>query len=54
MTYRQVVSYGMIAGLRLDEIMRTPPGMVIDLYLYRRDYDDQQHMLVRKKKEEMP
>ena len=52
MTYRQVVSYGMIAGLSLDEIMRTPPGMVIDLYLYRRDYDDQQHRLMRKKKEE--
>ena len=51
MTYRQVVSYGMIAGLSLEEIMRTPPGMVIDLYLYRRDYDDEQHMLTRKKKE---
>lgn len=51
MTYRQVVSYGMIAGLRLDEIMRTPPGMIIDLYLYRRGYDDEQHMLTRKKKE---
>ena len=52
MTYRQVVSYGMIAGLSLDEIMRTPPGMIIDLYLYRREYDDEQHGLVRKKKEE--
>ena len=51
MTYRQVVSYGMIAVLRLDEIMRTPPGMIIDQYLYRRDYDDEQHMLTRKKKE---
>ena len=51
MTYRQVVSYGLIAGLTYDQTMRTPPGMVLDLYLYRRDYDDQQHGLVRKKKE---
>ena len=51
MTYRQVVSYGMIAGMSLEEIMRTPPGMVIDLFLYRRDYDDQLHRLTRKKKE---
>ena len=54
MTYRQVVSYGLIAGLSYDQTMRTPPGMVIDLYLYRRDYDDQQHRLKRKKKEETP
>ena len=52
MTYRQVVSYGMIAGLSFDEILRTPPGMVLDLFLYRRDYDDQLHRLTRKKKEE--
>ena len=51
MTYRQVVSYGLIAGLSYDQVMGTPPGMVLDLYLYRRDYDDQQHGLVRKKKE---
>ena len=41
----------MVAGLTLDEIMHTPPGMVIDLFLYRRDYDDQLHRLTRKKKE---
>lgn len=53
MTYRQVVSFGLIAGLTYDQVMRTPPGMVIDLYLYRRDYDDQQHGLTRKRKEAM-
>lgn len=41
----------MVAGLTLDEIMHTPPGMVIDLFLYRRDYDDQLNRLTRKKKE---
>lgn len=41
----------MVAGLTLDEIMHTPPGMVIDLFLYRRDYDDQLHGLTRKRKE---
>lgn len=51
MTYRQVVSYGMIAGLSLSEIMRTPPGMVLDLFLYRRDYDDQLHRLRRRRRE---
>ena len=47
MKFRQVVSYGLIAGLSYGEVMRTPPGMVIDLYLYRREYDDQQHRLMR-------
>jgi hypothetical protein len=34
-----VVSYGLIAGLRRDEINRMKPGEVITLYMYRRDYD---------------
>lgn len=39
MTYRRVVSYGLIAGLRPDEINRMTPGKVMDLYDYRRQYD---------------
>ena len=42
-----VVSWGLIAGLSLDEIHRMKPGAVMDLFLYRRKYDDQQHFIVR-------
>jgi len=41
------VSWGLIAGLRLDEIHRMRPGAVIDLFLYRRQYDDEQHYIQR-------
>jgi hypothetical protein len=34
-----VVSWGLIAGLTLEEINRMRPGAVMDLYLYRRQYD---------------
>jgi hypothetical protein len=42
-----VVSYGLIAGLRVEEIHRMRPGAVLDLFVYRRDYDDQQHSITR-------
>ena len=42
-----VVSWGLTAGLRLDEIHRMKPGQVIDLFIYRRKYDDIQHGIVR-------
>ena len=42
-----VVSWGLIAGLRIEEIHRMRPGAVLDLYLYRRQYDDIQHGIVR-------
>jgi hypothetical protein len=42
-----VVSWGLIAGLSLAEINRMRPGAVMDLYVYRRNYDDQQHGIVR-------
>lgn len=29
----------MIAGLKVEEINRMKPGMVLDLYEYRRQYD---------------
>ena len=43
-----VVSWGLIAGLSLCEIHRMKPGAVIDLYIYRRNYDDAQHGITRK------
>lgn len=42
-----VVSRGLIAGLRLPEINRMKPGAVMDLYIYRRNYDDIQHGVIR-------
>ena len=39
MTYRRVVSCGLIAGLTKDEINRMRPGEVLDYYAYRRRYD---------------
>jgi hypothetical protein len=35
-----VVSYGLIAGLRREEIDRMRPGEIFDLYVYRRLYDE--------------
>ncbi len=42
-----VVSWGLIAGLRVEEIHRMRPGAVMDLYIYRRNYDDTQHGIRR-------
>jgi len=30
-------------------MMRMPPGLVMDLYIYRQRYDDQEHGVKRKK-----
>lgn len=40
MTYRRVVSYGLIAGLRRDEIDHMRPGEILDLFYYRSVYDN--------------
>ena len=40
--------WGLIAGLSLPEIHRMRPGAVMDLYTYRRNYDDVQHGVIRK------
>lgn len=39
-----MVSYGLIAGLRKDEIDREKPGLVLDLYYYRGEYDKSTRM----------
>ena len=63
LTWRQVVTYGLIAGLRIDEMQSLiaglqidemqsmAPGLVLDLFSYRRMYDDEQHRIQRKKEE---
>ena len=43
-----IVSWGLTAGLSLQEIHRMKPGQVMDLFIYRRQYDDQQHGIMRK------
>ena len=39
----------MIAGLSYSETRRAAPGLIVDLYIYRRDYDDAEHGIKRKK-----
>lgn len=40
---RRLIGCGLIAGMTLKEIMRAAPGFVMDMYLYRQDYDDVMH-----------
>lgn len=47
MTARKYISYGLIAGLTLEETLASAPGFVADLYIMRRRYDDEQHGLKR-------
>ena len=42
-----VVSWGLIAGLRLEEIHKMRPGEVMDLFIYRRQYDEVMHWITR-------
>ena len=42
-----VVSWGLIAGLSLPEINRMRPGAVMDLFIYRRRYDEVMHWITR-------
>lgn len=41
------MAYGLIAGLQFNQIQGMRPGMVLDLYVYRQRYDDEQHQLRR-------
>lgn len=43
MTFRGVTAWGLIAGLRLGEMAPLSPGFVCDLFVLRRQYDDEQH-----------
>lgn len=46
-----MASYGLIAGVSFTEQRRLRPGMLCDLYVLRRQYDDDQHGIERKKEE---
>ena len=47
MSYRQLVAYALRAGLTFTEARRMAPGMIFDLFIMRRRYDDEQHQLKR-------
>ena len=49
MTYRQLLAYALISGLRIGEARRMMPGLICDLYIYRMRYDDMEHGIKRKK-----
>ena len=42
-----MMSFALIAGLTYTEALPMTPGMICDLYIYRRRYDDEQHRLKR-------
>lgn len=48
MTARKLIGYGLIAGLTYSEVLKSPPGAVLDWYFMRLKYDDQQHGVKRK------
>lgn len=41
----------MTAGASFRETGLLQPGEIVDLYLYRRRYDDEQHQITRKKED---
>lgn len=49
MSYRLLLSFGLIAGLPYERCQRSSPGFIEDLYIYRQRYDDQQHGIRRRK-----
>lgn len=46
-TCRRLMAMGMFAGLSLQDLDGLTPGETLDLYLYRRDMEDEQHGLTR-------
>ena len=42
------MSYGLIAGLTFGETLASAPGFVMDMYIARRNYDDEQHGIRRR------
>ena len=47
MTFRKIVSYGLIAGLTYTEMQDLRPGFVLDQFILRRNYDDVMHGIKR-------
>lgn len=46
-TWRRVTGEGLIAGISVTEQRHLRPGLVVDLYRQRQQYDDEQHGIKR-------
>lgn len=51
MTYRTVTSWGLIAGVSVSDQRHMAPGMLCDLFVLRRRYDDEQHGVKRQQED---
>lgn len=38
-----MIHWGLVAGLTFTEMAEMPPGMIVDLYVWRTAYDDRLH-----------
>lgn len=47
MTFRRIISWGLIAGLSYTEMQEQTPGFILDCFILRRNYDDQMHGIRR-------
>ena len=48
LSYRQTIAFGLMAGLSLTECGKQTPGYIIDMFIYRRQYDFMLHGLREK------
>lgn len=48
--WARIAGYGLIAGVPIADQRTCQPGMLVDWYLQRQKYDDEQHQLRRKRK----
>ena len=42
-----MIHWGLVAGLTYTEMRRMKPGLIVDCYVWRRAYDDDQHGIKR-------
>ena len=42
-----MIHWGLVAGLTYTEMQDLTPGMIVDMYVWRRAYDDEQHGIRR-------
>ena len=49
--WRKYAGYGLIAGVSIQDQRVCEPGALVDWYLQRQGYDDEQHQLKRRRRE---
>lgn len=42
-----MIHWGLVAGLTYNDMQEMGPGMILDLYIWRRSYDDDIHGIRR-------